>query len=132
MAGYSRRHIEWILVHYWELRTGKLPAEHAIAFVPPRRHRSSVFETALAWISDVNSGIDLLNEQHPGRWLVIAKMMTKPNLQGVLSYLNLKQRAIAGYYLLGDEIEAGRAWRAVGELRKYLNGEDVRGVSTKL
>jgi len=119
--------VAFILENYWLLRSGQLPFNGGV-FIKGKGGRSP-HETAMVWISDIDTALSALNREHPERWSKLCTDITTAKLEVIVRFLNHWQQAIIRYYLLlGDESkeDEGRDARiAVKMMVRFLNKKGV-------
>ena len=126
MAKYRTKGIGsvgFILENYWLLKSGQLPFNSGV--FTKGKGGTSPHETAICWISDVDTALSSLDQKHPERWSKLCTDITTAKLEVIVRFLNHWQQAIIRYYLLlGDESnedEGKDARIAVKMMVRFLN-----------
>lgn len=90
--------VEFILEHYWEIKSGRIP------HVPGYSSNSmSDRSTAMIWCADLDRGIDHLSKKYAGRWLSVCDKLTPARLQTMIHKFSGWQQLLFKHYLLGDK-----------------------------
>ena len=122
---YSFGQVDFILCSYWLLKAGQLPFDRGV--LTKGKGGKSPHETAMVWISDIDTALSQLDQKHPDRWTKLCSDVTIAKLDKIVRFLSHWQQAIVRYYLLigdGCKEDEGRDARiAVKMMVRYLNKE---------
>jgi hypothetical protein len=95
LMGYSPQQIDFMLEHYWEIKSGRVP--HVPGYSSGSR---SSQEAAPVMCADLDKGIDALSKRYAGRWLSVCDKLTPARLETIAHKFSGWQQELVYFYLI--------------------------------